>query len=82
MASRPQISVIVPVRNGERSLPALLASLAGQSLPRHLFEVIVVDNGSSDNTAKIAVEHGARLLHEPLPNRARARNLGASAALP
>ena len=47
---RPDISVVIPVRNGARSLPALLHSLAAQSLPAERFEVIVVDNGSADST--------------------------------
>lgn len=70
----------MPVRNGARSLPLLLRSLEAQTLPRERFEVIVVDNGSSDDSAQIAAAHGARVVHEPRPNRARARNAGAAAA--
>jgi GT2 family glycosyltransferase len=75
-----EISVIVPVRNGARSVPALLASLDAQSLARERFEVIVVDNDSSDGTAKIATAQGATVVHEPIANRSRARNRGAAAA--
>jgi glycosyltransferase involved in cell wall biosynthesis len=74
------ISVIVPVRNGARSLPALLQSLDAQTLPRDRFEVIVVDNASEDRTAEIAEAHGARVISEPIANRSRARNRGAAAA--
>jgi len=76
----PEISVVVPARNGARSLPALLGSLAGQTLSRERFEVVVVDNASSDRTAEIARAGGAVVVSEPLPNRSRARNRGIEAA--
>jgi GT2 family glycosyltransferase len=76
----PEISVIVPVRNGARSIPELLRSLWAQTLAHDCFEVIVVDNGSSDGTAQLAAEHGARVVIEPVANRSRARNAGAAAA--
>ncbi|HVE69379.1 MAG TPA: glycosyltransferase [Solirubrobacteraceae bacterium] len=79
-AARPEVSVIVPVRDGAGSLPALLGSLDRQTLDRARFEVIVVDNGSRDGTAQVAREGGARVVAEPIPNRARARNRGAAAA--
>jgi GT2 family glycosyltransferase len=76
----PDVSVIVPVRDGAGSLPALLDSLSAQKLPRERFEVIVVDNASRDRTAAVAREHGATVVSEPVANRARARNRGAAAA--
>ena len=75
-----EISVIIPVRNGAGSIPSLLASLDPQTLPRDRFEVIVVDNDSSDDTAKVAAAHGATVVREPIANRSRARNKGADAA--
>jgi GT2 family glycosyltransferase len=79
-ADAPEISVIVPVRNGARVLPSLLESLTAQTLARDRFEVVVVDNGSSDDGARIARHAGARVVEDPHPNRARARNLGAAQA--
>lgn len=76
----PEISVIVPVRNGASSIDALMRSLAGQTLPRERFEVIVVDNDSTDATAQIAAAHDARVVCEPIANRSRARNRGVAAA--
>src|SRR5579859_1715230 len=76
----PEISVIVPVRNGAGSLAPLLDSLARQTLARPRFEVVVVDNASTDATAEVAAARGARVVHEPVPNRSRARNRGAAAA--
>lgn len=79
-ADSPEISVIVPVRNGERTLGSLLDSLERQTLPRDRFEVIVVDNASTDATVPIARARGATVLHEPIPSYSRPRNLGASVA--
>jgi GT2 family glycosyltransferase len=77
---KPDVSVVVPVRDGAQSLPALLDSLAGQDIDDELYEVIVVDNASRDGTADVAASHGARVVSEPRPNRSRARNAGAAAA--
>jgi GT2 family glycosyltransferase len=79
-ARRPEISVIVPVRDGESSLPPLLRSLAKQTLAPDRFEVIVVDNDSHDRTADVATAGGAQVVSEPVANRSRARNRGASVA--
>lgn len=79
----PDVSVVIPVRDGERSLPALLDSLERQSLARERYEVIVVDNASRDATAQLAAARGAQVVTEPVPNRSRARNAGvAHAAAP
>jgi GT2 family glycosyltransferase len=74
------LSVIIPVRNGAGSLPPLLRSLRDQTLAADRFEVIVVDNDSSDGTAEVAAAHGATVVEEPVANRSRARNRGAKAA--
>jgi GT2 family glycosyltransferase len=76
----PEVSVVVPVRDGASSIPALLDSLAAQELDDDRYEVIVVDNASRDGTAQVAAAHGARVVFEPRPNRSRARNAGARAA--
>ena len=75
-----ELSVIIPARNGAGSLPPLLRSLQEQTLARSRFEVIVVDNDSSDGTAEVAERHGAIVVREPIANRSRARNAGAEAA--
>lgn len=76
----PEVSVIVPVRDGAASMPALLDSLAVQDLAADRYEVIVVDNGSRDATGAVAAARGAKVVHEPHPNRSGARNAGARAA--
>ncbi len=73
------LSVIVPAYNAEKSLPLLLASLDNQTWPD--FEVTVVDDGSSDNSA-LLVERSAYTLLQTSGNHgpAHARNLGAKAS--
>ena len=56
----PKISVIIPAFNEESSIGLVL-----NDLPRKtLHEIIVVDNGSTDNTAEVALESGARVVQE------------------
>lgn len=76
----PEVSVVVPVRDGAAELPRLLASLDAQTIERDRFEVVVVDNASTDATADVARATGATVVHEPVPNRSRARNRGAAEA--
>lgn len=48
-----RISVIIPARNEEGNIKNCLDTILNQSYPQHLFEVLVVDDFSSDNTAAI-----------------------------
>jgi 4,4'-diaponeurosporenoate glycosyltransferase len=59
----PRVSIVVPARDEEENLPALLASLA--ALDPAPAEVIVVDDGSTDRTAAIAAAAGARVVTPP-----------------
>jgi glycosyltransferase involved in cell wall biosynthesis len=56
------VSVIVPARNAERSLPALLDALDRQRSGRPAFETIVADDASNDRTAAVARAAGARVV--------------------
>lgn len=55
-----RISVVIPARNEAQRIAPLLASLRLQSLPSH--EIIVVDDHSTDSTAAVAHQHGARVI--------------------
>lgn len=66
-ASGATLSIIIPARNEEKNLPTLLRSLAAQSVRPH--EIIVVNDASTDGTAAVAQQHGARVLDsQPLPD--------------
>jgi glycosyltransferase involved in cell wall biosynthesis len=54
-----QLSVIISTRNRARQLASALSSVITQSLPQHFYEVIVVDNGSTDETQQIVSEFSA-----------------------
>ena len=60
----------------EASLPVCLKALSDQTYPRARFEIIVIDNGSTDQTSKIAEEMGAVVLHETKRSPYCARNVG------
>lgn len=62
-ADRPALSVIIPARDEEASLRQVLGSLRPQLRPGD--EVIVVDDHSSDATAKVAVAEGATVVAAP-----------------
>jgi glycosyltransferase involved in cell wall biosynthesis len=79
-----KISIIVPAFNEEKLISQTLASIreaaAVFSEFHDEFELIVCDNNSTDRTASLAKEQGARVVFEPINQIARARNTGAAAA--
>ena len=76
----PQLSVVVPAYNAAETLPDCLAALARQDVPSSFYEVIVVDDGSTDGTARVAQAAGVQLISQPNAGPAAARNRGAAAA--
>jgi glycosyltransferase involved in cell wall biosynthesis len=55
------VAAVIPALDEEGALPAVLAALATAGVP----EVVVVDNGSSDGTARVARDAGATVVTEP-----------------
>jgi GT2 family glycosyltransferase len=76
--SWPRVSVVVCAYNAERTLPECLESLRQLNYPD--FEVIVVNDGSTDRTAEVAQQPGVRVINTENHGLARARNSGLDAA--
>lgn len=74
------ISVVICVYNGADTLADCLYALEQQSLPRDRYEIIVVDDGSTDDSSRIARRFNIRLEQGPHRGLAAARNLGWRAA--
>jgi cellulose synthase/poly-beta-1,6-N-acetylglucosamine synthase-like glycosyltransferase len=58
------ISVVVPALNEQKCIGQCLSSLTAQSYPWELYEIIVVDNASTDRTSEIALRFGAKVVYE------------------
>jgi O-antigen biosynthesis protein len=74
----PRVSVVVCTYNGARTIRDCLNGLLDLAYPD--FEVIVVDDGSTDATARIAGEYPFRLIRTPNRGLSSARNTGLAAA--
>ncbi|HMF54804.1 MAG TPA: glycosyltransferase [Pyrinomonadaceae bacterium] len=79
MKTAPKLSIIIPVYNGGSQLEQCLAAICASDFRD--YEIVVVDDGSTDGSAELARAHGAKVLH--LARRlgpAAARNRGAGRA--
>ena len=77
---RPRVSVVIPVFNAEQFLKEAVESALGQTYPN--IEVIVVDDGSTDNTPHVleTFSESVRVVRTANGGVARARNVGAALA--
>jgi len=86
MIEQPEISFVIPVFNEEAILHASVVDLRERLAPHGLhYEIILAENGSSDRTADIARQLGARyrevrLVQSPTPNYGQALRHGIEAA--
>ena len=72
----PSVSVIVPVRDGRRQLKSCLETLTRQGVAANC-EIIVVDDGSQDGSAEVAIQQqGVRVIRQGRIGAAAARNRG------
>lgn len=77
---RPLISVIVPAYNEEKYIRACLDSLTNQDLPKRFFEIIVVDNNSTDKTKEIIKKFPVKYTFEEKRNVVAAKQRGVKIA--
>lgn len=68
------VTVVIPCRNEAEALPGVLTAVPAG------YHTIVVDNGSTDTTAAVATEHGARVVTETRPGYGAAVQAGIAAA--
>ena len=74
------VSIIIPVYNAENSLDRLLVSLLDQDFHKDQYEIIAVDNNSSDTSATIISRYDVTYCFESQPSSYKARNKGAQQA--
>jgi len=76
-----QVSVIIPAYNGDRFLAEAINSVLQQTYSD--YEIIVVDDGSTDSTAQVAQQYGkeVRYFYQTNQGVAASRNLGLAAAM-
>ena len=80
MSKQPRFSIVIPCYNEEDYIGEALESL-NQQKTQCSYEVIVVDNNCSDNTAMIAKSCGAKVVTESTPGICAARQAGSEAAI-
>ncbi len=76
----PFVSIIIPVKNEEHLVERCLQAIENIDYPQERFEIIVVDNGSSDNTVNIVKNQGFTVYIKPDLTIAGLRNYGAQMA--
>lgn len=82
----PYLSLVLTVRNERKMLPGLIDQLLEQSYPPELYEILVVDGGSTDGTADLIRRRyrdhrvRVRVLDNPMGNVSAGRNAGIRAA--
>lgn len=69
-------SIIIPAYNEEEHIKDCIESIKSLDYPTDKIEIIVVDNGSTDNTAKVAIKAGAKVINFPKGNVGAVRNRG------
>ena len=81
MSDSINISVIVPVLDASNDIEQCISHLLNQSMPNDRYEIIIVDNGSTDNTPKLVEQYPVRLEFEnTIKSPYAARNKGLEVA--
>jgi glycosyltransferase involved in cell wall biosynthesis len=74
------ISFIIPTKNEEKNIQRCINSIQRQSFLNFKYEIIVIDNGSKDNTVELAIKENVIVYTLPNVNVAALRNYGAGKA--
>lgn len=83
--SKQIIKIIIPARNEEGAIAKVIREIPRDGIVKiggHVSEIIVADNGSTDNTAMVAQKAGARVISVPTPGYGRACLAGVAIAVP
>lgn len=76
----PYVSIIIPAKNEEKNIGLCLDALTRIDYPKEKYEIIIVDNGSEDNTIQIAKGFGTKVFVKPELTISGLRNYGARMA--
>lgn len=74
--NKMEFSVIIPAYNAEKTIDSCIQALLSQSIPREQYEIILVDDGSTDATAKIVQTYPVIYHYQKNKGPAAARNKG------
>lgn len=74
--NKPFISIIIPTFNEGKRIRECLNSIINQEYPRSRIEIIVVDDGSVDDTLKVAKEYKAKIVRNGTNNIERGKSIG------
>jgi cellulose synthase/poly-beta-1,6-N-acetylglucosamine synthase-like glycosyltransferase len=72
----PKVSVLIPAYNEEENIKMVIESLKKCEYPKNKLEIVVVDDGSTDDTYKVAKECGVKVFRKKRGGKAEALNLG------
>jgi len=75
-----KVSIIIPMRNEEKNIQLCLDSITGNSYPKEQYEIICIDNGSTDRTMEVASGYTKNLYQLPDTTISALRNYGAQRA--
>jgi glycosyltransferase involved in cell wall biosynthesis len=76
----PRVSFVIPVRDDARRLKRCLTTIRANRYPPDRVEIVVVDNGSLDDSCQVAKQAGANVLVLPGLSVSQLRNRGTEAA--
>ena len=71
-----KISFIIPTLNAQNVLEKCLKSIVKQNFPRHQYEILIIDGGSTDKTTKIAKKYHSIILQNPLKTAEAGKAVG------